>query len=410
MSSEARAPAHREQPRLLCRMLHWLGELCGCRDEPGPIDDLAGRCDAAIRRATDFLIARQDEDGAWRSADDPDLANGHAMTAHVLRALRAVPQPPEVGDAVARGFDFIETVVGDGDVLDFGPTELPYPTTAAAGALSLLSTSRRRRARALVPVLVRYLCRAQYAEDAKYGPQDIEYGGFGYRPAHVKGDPSERVPELDYPHLSACIFAIEALVLSGDPAARPALDRARAFVERCQNHDGSARAADDGGFVFSPAIAELNKAGPSRGSSTGFRSYGTTTCNGLRLLALLGCDAQHPRFRAAADWLRRSFRANAVPGEFAPDRAEAQASIYYYYVWTASHALDLLGRPTIDTPAGRVEWARELATQLVDRQLADGMWRNVAAARKENVIPIGDIVSLPALALCRKYLVPQARQ
>ena len=119
-----------------------------------------------------------------------------------------------------------------------------------------------------------------------------------------------------------------------------------------------------------------------------------------------GCDAEHPRFRAAADWLRRSFRTNAVPGEFAPDRAEAQASLYYYYVWTASHALDLLGRPTIDAPAGRVEWAREFATQLVDRQLADGMWRNVAAARKENVIPIADIVALPALALCRKYLVP----
>jgi hypothetical protein len=86
------------------------------------------------------------------------------------------------------------------------------------------------------------------------------------------------------------------------------------------------------------------------------------------------------------------------------DRLESQASVYYYYVWTVAHALQLLGRVAIDTPRGNVYWARELTTQLIDRQLPDGMWRNDAAARKESLIPIADMVALPALAICQTFL------
>jgi hypothetical protein len=390
--------------RLLCEIIHWLEGSLGCISEPTMVDDLARRGETAIRRASEFLVARQDDDGAWRSREDDDFANGHALTAHVLRALRAFPQPAEVGDAVARGFDFVETMFPDGDTMNTGSPPLLYPMTTAAGALYLLATSNRRRRTEMMPVLVRYLCNAQYNEDTGYGPEDIEYGGFGYRPARAKGDPGERVPEFDYPHLAAVMFVVEALALSEHPGAREALRKARIFVGRCQNYAEPEPAGNDGGFVFSPAIASLNKAGPEQGNATGFRSYGTMTANGLRLLSILGYGTAHPRFVAAAEWLRGNFRADAVPGEFTMDRLESQASVYYYYVWTVAHALQLLGRVAIDTPRGNVYWARELTTQLIDRQLPDGMWRNDAAARKESLIPIADMVALPALAICQTFL------
>lgn len=370
---------------------------------PAAGDDLPTRVDDAIRRATELLVARQDADGAWRSREDDELANGHALTSHVLRALRAVPQPAEVGDAVANGMDFAEGLVSGGEV-DPGSPPLPFLVTAAAGTLSVLASSRRRRRAELVAVLVDYLCDAQYAERAGYTPGDAEYGGFGYRAASPAGEVGPRIPELDHPHLSATIFAVEALVLSGRPAAEPALRKVRAFVERCQNYAEQPSAVDDGGFVFSPVVPSLNKAGTLPDCTTGFRSYGTMTANGVRLLSLLGYGRDDARFRAAASWLRANFRSDAVAGEFPTDRVDAQASVFYYWVWTAATALDILGDATIATAGRKGSWARELATELVERQRPDGSWRNAAPARKENLTTIADMVSLPALAICRRHL------
>jgi hypothetical protein len=362
---------------------------------------LAERVETAIGRAAESLLARQDGDGAWRARDDADFSNGHALTAHVLRALRAVPQGKNVDEAVARGFDFAETMVGSGTTLTMGTPGLPYPMTAAAGTLWLLATSKRPRRDERIPALVRYLCTAQYDESGGYAPKDVEYGGFGYQPARPKDHTGKRVPELNYPHLSAVMLVVEALALSHHPAAQPALKKARTFVERCQNY---ADGAGDGGFVFSPAIPILNKAGPQPGSATGFRSYGTMTANGIRLLLHLGYGSTHHRVRAAATWLREHFRADAVPGEFTAERLEAQASVYYYYCWTVAHAFDQLARANVEDRDRTAKWASDLATQLLDRQLPDGTWRNVATARKENVIPVADMVVLPALAICLNYL------
>lgn len=386
----------------------WLRALCEllCRcspsepepEQPSPIPDV----DRAARLASQLLVSLQSEDGSWRAAQDPELENGFVLTGLALRALRSVPQPAEASDAVAMGFDYLETLVKDGKV-DFGSTPIVLSNAAAANALYVLSESKRHRGKPAVTALVSFLCNAQYTEEVGYVESDVEYGGFGYRAAVKKGSDAERVPELDFPHLGATLLVVEALAASRSEAARGTLEKARRFVERCQNFAGEK--PGDGGFVFSPAIAELNKAGADESTPTGFRSYGTMTANGLRLLALLGYERQDRRFTAAADWLSRNFRADRVPGEFPPDRDEARASIYFYYVWTVAHALDLLGESTLSSEGRVVHWAVELAERLVRIQLPDGVWRNQAAARKENIVPVGDLVSLPALAICRKYLV-----
>jgi hypothetical protein len=387
----------------VCKLVRRIERWCGCSTEPRA-DDLVGRTETAISRASQFLVSRQGDDGAWRSGEDQDLVNGHALTPHVLRALRGAPQPASVGDAVARGCDFVESIISADDRVDTGSPVLPFPMTATAGALYLLAGSGRARRDALMPVLVDELCAGQYDEQAGYVPDDVEYGGFGYQPAFDKRDMRERIPELNHPHLSAGMYVVEALALSGQPRAREALAKARIFVERCQNYGGTADGPDDGGFVFSPAIAGLNKAGEHEGTATGFRSYGTMTANGVRQLLLLGYGVEHPRLRAGADWLARNFRVDAVPGGFPADHENARAAVYHYYLWTLSCALDALGRSTVDTPRGPVGWAREIANELVDRQLPDGRWQNVAAARKENLVPVADMQALSALAVCRGHL------
>lgn len=387
----------------ICKLLRALSARC-CKDQATPGGELLERIDRALRLASDSLAARQEDDGAWRARQDSELANGHALTGYVLRALRSVAQPAATADVIARGFDFVETLAPNGRTLELGPDPMPYETAAVASALLVLSEAKRPRHRNAIDMLVRYLCDAQYAQDAGYAPDDVEYGGFGYQPAKRARGVQPRVPELHHPNLSATLFVIEALATARHEGARTTLEKARSFVERCQNWSGQSGAAKgDGGFIFSPAVPELNKAGTAE-TVTGFRSYGTMSANGLRLLAHLGYDRSEPRFLAAAQWLRERFDATLVAGDFPGDRKEYQAAIYYYYAWTMAHALELLGEPVLATIRGPVRWANELAQALVERQLEDGSWRNPVASRKESLLPIADMVSLPALAICRRQI------
>src|SRR5436190_2186388 len=80
------------------------------------------------------------------------------------------------------------------------------------------------------------------------------------------------------------------------------------------------------------------------------------------------------------------------PATFRPQCIQAQEAVYYYYTWMIAHALHVLGG-VLRSPNGPIHWAQDLAEQLVQRQLPNGAWLNRAAARKENVIPIADMVS-----------------
>ena len=74
-------------------------------------------------------------------------------------------------------------------------------------------------------------------------------------------------------------------------AARDPIDPARADP-----------AFDDGGFFFIPNDPGQNKAGPAGTDRHGrqrFRSYGTMTADGLRILIRCGLPATHPRVVAA---------------------------------------------------------------------------------------------------------------
>jgi hypothetical protein len=176
------------------------------------------------------------------------------------------------------------------------------------------------------------------------------------------------------------------------PLDDPALVAARGFVERCQNLD------TDGGFFFSPALADSNKAGALEDGR--YRSYGSMTADGLRALLRLGRPLSDPRVAAAAAWLERRFDAVRNPGDFPPVAEVRRESAYYYWAWSATHAARHLAN---------ARWAEALAAELLRLQGPDGSWSNPASEMREDDPIIATSFAIAALAAARSVIAAEPR-
>jgi hypothetical protein len=362
-------------------LLVFIGAACA-RKPPAP---LPARIDAALARAADYLVARQAADGSIRSEMYPGFRDGYSLTPLVLAALFAVPEarPAEY----ARGVDFLATLVGaDGKLRD--DLHAPrYPLYSMAIGVLVLNLGKNQRHRAARDALVQGLRQRQLVERNGWKPDDPSYGGWSY----FDGIPTRpAAPDEQYQaNLSATLFAVGALALAGTPPDDPAMVAARAFVGRCQR-------AADGGFFFSPAIPDGNKAGADAG---GFRSYGSMTADGLRASLRLAAPRN---VAAAAAWLDAHFDAGRNPGDFPPVNEVRRGSSYYYWTWSAAHALRDLGKPTVH--AGRTRWAEALAEALLARQRADGSWANPMSEMREDDPLVATAFATAALGVCRLVL------
>jgi hypothetical protein len=356
---------------------------CARARPPAPLPD---RVDAALARAGAFLVARQGEDGAIRSPTYAAFRDGYSLTPLALAALFALPAPDE--QAYARGVDFLATIVGpDGKLRD--DLHAPqYPLYSMAIGVLVLNVGKNQRHRAARDALVTALRERQLVERNGWTPADASHGGWGY----FDGIPTRPATpdEGREANLSATLFAAGALALAGVPPGDPALVAARGFVARCQRKD-------DGGFFFAPAIPDGNKAGADEG---GFRSYGSMTADGTRALLRLG--ATPAEVAASAAWLDRRFDAGKNPGDFPAVAEVRRGSSYYYWTWSAAHALRDLGVTTVH--GGRVRWAEALAETLLARQRADGSWANEMSEMREDDPVVATSFATAALGVCRLVL------
>jgi squalene-hopene/tetraprenyl-beta-curcumene cyclase len=213
--------------------------------------------------------------------------------------------------------------------------------------------------------------------------------------------------------LSSTLFAVGALRIAGADANDPAIRKAIAFVERCQNfaeHGPTAEPAfDDGGFFFTPTDPTRNKAGVAgidRQGRNRFGSYGSATADGIRALLRGGLPPDHPRVASARGWLERNFSARRHPGAFGPDREIERDATYFYYAWSAAHAFRALGVRTWEASGRRVDWADELARELIARQNPDGTWTSSVGASKEDDPMVATPLAAGALALARAGIGP----
>ena len=409
----------------------------GCRDlldqpsdnppragtRPGGDGDAAPlevRIEAAMRRGAADLVTRQGRDGGFRSAHYAAIKDGYSLSPLALLALWAAPRDQAVTAALERGLGFVATLVTADGALRTGLDGPTYPYYAIAGALLALSAAGAggERDQAVRQALIGMLRERQLTEARGWTPADASYGGWGYYPALPDRDAGGGQPDARLSaNLSATVFSIGALRLAGVPATDPALRSARSFVERCQNWSEASEQAgrdpdfDDGGFFFSPVVPDSNKAGAGAGADgrTRYHSYGSMTADGLRALLRLGLPSDHERVRAAAGWMLQHFSAEANPGAVPPEAELRRASSYYYYVWSAAHALRAMGATEVDTGAGRVHWARALAGALLARQRPDGSWANTSTELREDDPLLATPFAMAALGIARMVLTGEYR-
>jgi squalene-hopene/tetraprenyl-beta-curcumene cyclase len=378
------------------------------------------RIDAAMASAAEFLVSRQSADGAWRSDVYGPFNQGDALTATVLAALldtsgAGARERPD--QAIDKATQYLVAMVGRDGAIQPPEHGISYPVYIAAGAVSALA---RQDDGSLTPALdawLTYLRQRQLSEPLGWRPDDGPYGGWGYA-AGLPRKPAAGVPlgNLAEPNLSATVFALAAMRRAGVPADDPAIQRALAFVERCQNFsddpDARDERLDDGGFHFIDGDPVRNKAGVAgtdRAGRTRFASYGSATADGLRALVLCGLPPDDPRVVAAWAWLERHFVADAHPGRYAADREGARPAVYYYYCHSLVETLAAAesGHPTAD--ANRARWARAVADALVARQRPDGSWKNAAVDVREDDPLVATSLAASALARCRELLVGAGR-
>jgi hypothetical protein len=397
------------------------GAGCGGNAEPvPPPSPAAQRIDHALARATDFLVAQQGQDGAWRSDFYGPLKDGPSLTPLALRAmLRASPSllpTPRVASARTKGVAYLAAMVRSDGTIDEGENGLSQPVYTAALATAALSLAGadQRPAR---DAWCKYLRQRQLTESLGWQPSDKAYGGWGYCAVLPrKPAPGEGAPPLLESNLSATCFALQALCAAGCAPDDPAVRAALVFVKRCQNYadDAAPRetAFDDGGFFFiydDPVRNKAGVAGKDRSGRERFASYGSATADGLG--ALLACGVPHdaPRVIAARRWLETHFDAATHPGPYAGDREANREAVYFYYCQSLAHALTVLGAEELDTPAGRVRWAEVVAEELLKRQRADGSWANDLLPQRENDPLVATSEAVEALALCREAISPRAK-
>lgn len=220
-------------------------------------------------------------------------------------------------------------------------------------------------------------------------PSDPWYGGVGY------GGPER-------PDLSNTGYMIEALRAVEAEPSDPAIQRALAFVSRCQNLDAKfndtafAAKVNDGGFYYEIPTTKID---PSTSEERftpngGLRSYGSMGYTGLKSMIYAGLTAEDPRVKAALQWIKDHYDVENNPGM-------GSAGLYYYY-HTFAAGLSAAGVKLLTDSKGVAhDWQADLIAELASRQNEDGSWSNENQRWFENDKNLATAFALLSLSYCQ---------
>lgn len=278
-----------------------------------------------LRRAAEYLWARQAEDGGFHSATYGLLRSGQSLTPFVLGALLDVPQTilPAPPRAVDRALEFIKRNTNAGGALgQMDESTADYPNYATALAVTAMVKARRSGWEPNVAPMISQLRAQQFSAASGWKPQDAPYGGWGM------GGLLHRPPDAGHVDLSMTRCALEALKASGIAASDPVMTRALVYLKRSQNADG--------GFYFSTVNPETNKAGEANGR---FASYGTATADGVLALRAAGIPDTDNRIAKATKWLKDHHRPDLAPGFDAEPFQAWGSGLRFYYAAAISRTM-----------------------------------------------------------------------
>jgi squalene-hopene/tetraprenyl-beta-curcumene cyclase len=330
-----------------------------------------------VDRAIQFLAAHRQPDGSLSS--EVGIGPTALATLGLLRCGRS-PDDPQV----ARGLAFLEEYTQEsGGIHKPGTFIANYETCVA------LACFKEANAKGKYDKIIRdadkFIRGVQWDESKKKDKSDIGYGGSGY------GAKSR-------PDLSNTAYLVDALKSSGASSDDPAIQKALAFVSRCQNLESEhnttkfASKVNDGGFYYTPMLSKQDEERETAGG--GLRSYGSMTYSGLKSMIYAGLTKDDPRIKAAYGWIQKNYDVKSNPGM-------GDAGLFYYY-HTFSKALDVLGIDEIEDAKGvKHDWRRELTEELALRQAPDGSWSNKNTRWQEGDPNLATAFALLSLSYCR---------
>ena len=310
---------------------------------------------------------------------------GPGVTA--LAITSAMRNGREVSDSmVAEGLKALESFVKpDGGIYGNGRLK-NYETCVAMVCFAEANQSGKYNE--ILKRAKEFVTGVQFGE-GKRDPSDPWYGGVGY-----DGD--------GRPDLSNTGYFIEALRAVDTSSEDPAIQRALAFVSRCQNLKGQyndtefAAKVDDGGFYYEIPTTKIDPSTSDERYTAegGLRSYGSMGYTGLKSMIFAGLTKEDPRVRAAEKWITDHYSVENNPGM-------GSAGLYYYYHTFAS-GLSASGLKTIkDADGTEHDWKADLITELARRQNQDGSWSNENSRWFENDKNLATSFALMALAYCK---------
>ncbi|MCA9126048.1 MAG: terpene cyclase/mutase family protein [Planctomycetales bacterium] len=331
-----------------------------------------------VRKAIDFLRIRgQQPDGAV----SPKVGVGVTALAATALIQNDVPlQDPMVAKAVM-------LVAGsareDGGIYAPDSRIRMYETCVAM--LCLQAANHDGRYDGLLARAAKYIKGEQFTESKGLDPSDADYGGAGYGGA-------------SRPDLSNTTFFVDALSHMKQGDHDEAIEKALAFVSRCQNlesaHNTGKHAAkiNDGGFYYTVSEGGVSAAGDT--PDGGLRSYGSMTYAGLKSMIYAGLTPDDSRVTAALTWVQKHYTLDSNPGL-------GDAGLFYYYHLFAK-SLDAAGLAEITDANGvQHDWRAELVEHLAMLQAADGSWTNKNSRWMEGDPNLATVFSLLALSYCK---------
>jgi squalene-hopene/tetraprenyl-beta-curcumene cyclase len=349
----------------------------GEKKTPAAEEPIGSTYQTITDRAIKFLALQQGTDGSI----SPRIGIGPTAlaTLGLLRSGRGVGDPQ-----VAKGLAFLEQYVQESGGIHIPGGRIPVYETCIA-MMCFKEANRDGRYAKVLKNADAFIRKGQVDETKGKQKADVSYGGIGY------GGRSR-------PDLSNTAYLIDALKTAGAKPDDPALQKALAFVSRCQNleseHNTTKFAAkvNDGGFFYTPV---LDKAATERETiNGGLRSYGSMTYSGLKSMVYAGLTKDDPRVKAAIAWISKNYDLSSNPGM-------GQAGVYYYY-HTFAKALDALGVDELTDAKGvKHNWRNDLIQELAKRQKPDGSWVNTDPQWMEGDPNLATAFALLSLSYCQ---------
>ncbi|MEM8670708.1 MAG: prenyltransferase/squalene oxidase repeat-containing protein [Planctomycetota bacterium] len=343
----------------------------------------------SIQRGVDWLGQQHEAstDGGWHPPTYGAMRGGASATSLALFVASTLPEPHRSLPMWKKGLEFLLRGLSQRDCIACPDGTLDYPTYStaltliASRRLGLPIESRVRRK------LVEFLIAEQLTEaNRAFSSDQVDYGGWD-----LLGG-SGAVGFTAGSNISVSSFAVQALAAEEHPKCQATIKRALGWAQRCQNYSPG-DPTKDGGFYFHPEKDALgNKA---EWEDDGFkhpRSYGTPTCDGIRLMLAAGLKSTDGRVSSAIAWLKEQNDVKKVPGfEDASETLDWDEGLKYYFFMGLSQLLDLPNQP--------LEACREsLGEEIIDLQSSDGSWRNPSDRMREDDPHIATCFSLIALS------------